>query len=133
MRAVDTNVVLRILVRDDKRQTAAADHFISEGAWVSLVVLLETAWALESVYDRSDADIAEAVEMLLNHATLTLQLSDVVAAALELFRLKPALGFADCLILAMARSSGHLPLGTFDRKLARLDGAHLLSAGSRSV
>ena len=43
--------------------------------------------------------------------------------ALELFRAKPALGFSDRLMLQLARKAGHLPLGTFDRNLARVDGA----------
>ena len=47
---------------------------------------------------------------------------DVVARALILLKRKPALGFSDCLILETARKAGHLPLGTFDRDLARLDG-----------
>lgn len=61
--------------------------------------------------------------MLLQHKHLTLQDSDVIAAALDLFRSRPALGFSDCLMLELARRSGHLPLGTFDRKLGRVEGA----------
>jgi predicted nucleic acid-binding protein len=60
---------------------------------------------------------------LLNHETLTLQDADVVTTALEQFRRRPALGFSDCLVLETARKAGHLPLGTFDRDLAKLDGA----------
>ena len=60
--------------------------------------------------------------MLLNHASFTLQEPDVVAEALDQYRRRPALGFSDCLILATARKAGHLPLGTFDRALASLDG-----------
>ena len=48
------------------------------------------------------------------------------AAALERFRKRPALGFTDCLLLEIARKAGHLPLGTFDRGLGKLDGAHKL-------
>jgi predicted nucleic acid-binding protein len=44
----------------------------------------------------------------------------------ELFRAKPSLGFSDCLILNLARNAGHLPLGTFDRNLGKVDGAHKL-------
>lgn len=40
--------------------------------------------------------------------------------------LSGALGFSDCLVLEAARKAGHGPLGTFDRELARLDGAELL-------
>ena len=63
------------------------------------------------------------VEMLLNHRDLVLQDAETVAAALELFRARPSLGFSDCLTLQLARKAGHLPLGTFDRNLARLEGA----------
>ena len=50
----------------------------------------------------------------------------VVSAALEKFRRKFAIGFSDCLLLEIARKAGHLPLGTFDRNLAKLDGAEKL-------
>jgi predicted nucleic acid-binding protein len=64
--------------------------------------------------------------MLLNHKDLTLQDSDVVAAALNLFRSRPSLGFSDCLLLQLARKAGHLPLGTFDRNLGKIEGAQRL-------
>ena len=126
MRAVDTNVLVRLLARDDPRQVAAAEEFVQRGAWISHLVLAEATWVLVSVYERGPADIATAVEMLLNHQHLTLQDPDAVAAAVEHFRGRPALGFSDCLVLAIARKAGHLPLGTFDRHLAKLDGTHRL-------
>jgi predicted nucleic acid-binding protein len=51
---------------------------------------------------------------------------EVVASALDLFRQRPALGFSDCLLLEIARKVGHLPLGTFDRNLGKLEGAQKL-------
>ncbi|MGH7750118.1 MAG: PIN domain-containing protein, partial [Candidatus Dormibacteria bacterium] len=66
--------------------------------------------------------IAAAVERLLNHKDLTLEGADVVVSALEHFRKRPKLGFSDCLVLEIARKAGHLPLGTFDRSLARIAG-----------
>jgi predicted nucleic acid-binding protein len=54
---------------------------------------------------------------------LTLQDPEVVAAALEAFRRQPSLGYSDCLLLEIARKAGHLPFGTFDRKLGKMDGA----------
>jgi predicted nucleic acid-binding protein len=48
-----------------------------------------------------------------------------VEEALELFRRHPSPGFTDRLVLATARKAGHLPLGTLDRRLAKLDGAQL--------
>ncbi len=126
MRAVDTNVLVRLLTRDDPKQVAAAEEFVERGAWVSHLVLAEATWVLMSIYERGPAEIATAVEMLLNHQHLTLQDPDAVAAAVEHFRGRPALGFSDCLVLAIARKAGHLPLGTFDRNLAKLDGTHRL-------
>ena len=64
--------------------------------------------------------------MLLSYKELTVQDSDVVAAALAAFRTRPALGFSDCLLLEIARKAGHLPLGTFDRPSSKLDGAEKL-------
>jgi predicted nucleic-acid-binding protein len=126
MRAVDTNVIVRLIARDDARQTASAEAFVEKGAWVSLLALAEATWVLSAVYQRNTADIATALEMLLNHRDLTLQDSDAVTAALDLFRRRPALGFSDCLMLQLARKAGHLPLGTFDRALGKSDGAQKL-------
>jgi len=64
--------------------------------------------------------------MLLNYKELTVQDADVVASALKQFRRRSALGFSDCLVLEIARKAGHLPLGTFDRGLAKLDGTQRL-------
>lgn len=126
MRAVDTNLLVRLVTRDDARQVAAAERFVANGAWVPHLVLAEATWVLSSVYDREPGDIATAVEMLLNHQHLTVQDSDVVAAAVAHFRRRPGLGFSDCLVVEVARKAGHLPLGTFDRNLARLDGVERL-------
>src|SRR4051812_42737020 len=123
MRAADTNLLVRLVVRDELQQVRAAEEFIAKGAWVSQLVLAETLWVLDAVYERSAEQIATAVEMLLNHKHLTLQDADVVSAALYLFRSRPSLGFSDFLVLEIARKAGHLPLGTFDKTLAKHDGA----------
>lgn len=126
MRAVDTKVLVRLVTRDDARQVAAAEAFVESGAWVSHLALAEATWVLSAVYELGAPAIATAVEMLLNHKDLTLEASEVVSGALESFRRRPALGFSDCLMLEVARKAGHLPLGTFDRNLARLEGAERL-------
>ena len=61
MNAVDTNVLVRLLTRDDAEQTVAAEAFVAPGAWISQVVLVETLWVLESVYD-VDADGKVTIE-----------------------------------------------------------------------
>lgn len=126
MRAIDTNVLVRLITRDDPKQTESAEKFVARGAWVSQLALAECLWVLEAVYDLGGREIAEAVEMLLTHRDLTLQDADVIALALASFRRKPALGFSDCLMLEVARKAGHLPLGTFDRGLGKLEGAERL-------
>ena len=126
MRAVDTNVLVRLIARDDPEQAESADTFIEKGAWVSVLVLAETMWVLSTVYEMTSTDLARIIEMLLSHRDLVLQDADTVAGSLELFRAKPALGFSDCLILHLARKEGHLPLGTFDRNLSKVDGTRRL-------
>jgi len=122
VRAVDTNVLVRLITRDDARQVAAAEKFVERRGWVSHLVLAEATWVLSSVYDRGPSEITTAVEMLLNHQHLTVQDPEAVAAAVSHFRGRSALGFSDCLVLAIARKAGHLPLGTFDRNLSKLEG-----------
>lgn len=123
MRAVDTNVLVRLLARDDPKQVEAAETFVAGGAWVSHLVLAETTWVLSTVYSRTSSQVAAAIDQLLEHESLVVQDPDVVALALLFFERKPALGFSDCLILETARKAGHLPLGTFDRDLGRLEDA----------
>ena len=126
MRAVDTNVLVRLITRDDARQAASADAFIANGAWVSLLALTEAIWVLAAVYKRNAKGLATAIEMLLHHEHLVLQDSDAVAAALDLFRSRPSLGFSDCLMLQVAQKIGHLPLGTLDRRLGKVEGVEKL-------
>ena len=126
MLAVDTNVLVRLLVRDDVKQAALVDQFVAKGAWVSHLVLAETLWVLDSVYSRTASQLAAALNLLLTHESLVLQDADTVSAALAHFQKKPALGFSDCLVLEIARKAGHVPLGTFDKALAKLGGAQKL-------
>jgi predicted nucleic-acid-binding protein len=73
MRAVDTNILIRLATRDEAKQVAAAEAFIAPGAWVSHLVLLEAMWVLASMYELGSSAIVTAVEMLLNHRDLSLQ------------------------------------------------------------
>ena len=123
MRAVDTNVLVRLVTRDDAKQVAVAEVFVASGAWVSHLALAEATWVLASVYDRDPPAIATAVEMLLSHEHLTIQDSEAVAAAVAVFRRQPRVGFSDCLMVEVARKAGHTPLGTFDRDLGKIEGA----------
>lgn len=126
MRAVDTNVLVWLMTRDDAKQVAVAEAFIGQGAWVPHLALAEAARVLATVYDRGRDAVATAIEMLLSHEHLTVQDADVVAAAIANCRRHQQVGFSDCLMLEIARKGGHVPLGTFDRDLGKLDGAQRL-------
>ena len=126
MRAVDTNVLVRLATRDDPAQVEAAETFVAAGAWVSHLVLAEFIWVLRSVYSLGSRELASAIEMLLGHEHLILQDAETIRKALTSFRKTPSLAFSDCLILEIARKAGHLPLGTLDRRLGKLPGAEKL-------
>lgn len=126
MRTVDTNVLVRLLVRDDAAQAHLADEYIKLGAWVSLLVLLETIWVLSVRYERTDNQLADTLELLLDHESLVLQDAEVVRRAIASVRLTPSVGLADLLILEHARQHGHGPMATFDRRFAKIDGAFRL-------
>ena len=73
MRAIDTNVLVRLITRDDSRQVASAERFVENGAWVSVLALAEATWVLATVYELSSKDLAGAIEMLLDHRNLVLE------------------------------------------------------------
>jgi predicted nucleic-acid-binding protein len=126
MHAIDTNVLVRLITRDDVRQVESAEEFVAKGAWVSHLVLAETSWVLDAVYERTPEEIARAIAMLLAHKQLTVQDQDTVETALEKFRRYKGVSFSDILIFEIARRNGHVPLGSFDRKFAKLDGVQRL-------
>ena len=123
MAAADTNVILRLILRDDEAQYADAKRFLdaSGHVFVSHVVLAEIVWVLGSAYRVSKERICEALAMLVEVPSFTLQDAPVVQAALAEFRTSRA-DFSDCLVLATARAANELPLATFDSKLAKLEG-----------
>ena len=126
MRAVDTTVLVRLIVRDDPEQVARAEAFVEHGAWISLPVLAETVWVLKSVHGLNRRRIGTVVSMLVEHDRLALQDEDVVRRAHATFARERAVGFSDCLVVEIARKAGHVPVGTFDGKMSRVDGAHWL-------
>lgn len=122
MKAIDTNVLVRLITRDDNAQVKKAETFVKQGAWVSTLVLTECIWVLEAAYDLNKAQIETVIEMLLNHAQLVLQDADLVEIALERYTKSKKVSFADILILVTANKAGHKPLGTFDKALVKLEG-----------
>lgn len=116
MLAVDTNVVVRLLVNDDQRQGAMARRlFESDEIFIGVTVLLESAWVLESVYELSAGDAAKALRGLLGLANVRVEDAGAVAAALD--AVGKGLELADALHLLRAPAEAEFV--TFDRALAR--------------
>lgn len=64
MHAIDTNVLVRLIARDDPRQVEAAEEFVAKNAWVSHLVIAGTSWVLDSVCERTREEISTAIAML---------------------------------------------------------------------
>jgi predicted nucleic-acid-binding protein len=126
--AADTNVVVRVLVGDDRRQQAAAlvrlKKIRTEGGsvLVGAVVLAELAWVLAAAYEYDRRQIAAALRALLSTPPFVVPRRAEVLASIEMYEDGPA-DFSDYLILSLARSEGCTVLLTFDRNLARSSGA----------
>ena len=128
---LDTNVLVRYFAQDDPRQSARATELIerrlteNEPGFVSLPVIAETAWVLERALGLSPAEVAAAVERILQVDVLVVESEQEVFEAM--IALKQGVGsFTDALIGALARKVGCTHMVTFDRKAARLPGFKLL-------
>lgn len=124
MRAVDTKVLVRLLVADHPEQTARAEAFLAAGrpVWISCVVLVETVWVLSSVYAWRKPQLLAMLDTSTTSKELSFQSIEAVRAALALYRSSKA-DFPDCLALELARADGHLPFATFDKATAKLPDA----------
>lgn len=115
MRAIDTNVIIRLLTADDPVQADAARQVIQAGdVFVGVTVLLEAEWVLRAAYGFGANDIASALRSLAGLAQVTIDEAEAVATALDW--MTKGMDFADALHLA--RSEHCSVFLTFDRKLA---------------
>ena len=127
MLAIDTNVLVRFLVRDDEVQFDKACRLIKrEGAagrpiFISLLILLETEWVLRSRYGLSKKRMLVALSGLLDTDDVFLENEPVVEEALFLWKDATA-DFADCLIGAQHRRLGCRATASFDAKALKLPG-----------
>lgn len=131
MEAFDTNVIVRLIVRDDEAQGRQAEGTFraaieAGGAWIASVVFVEVSWVLRfAEFER--ATIAAAFRRLAT--TEGVRLED--AAATELALAAYAGGsadFSDFFISESARHGGALPRHTSDERLSRANGAKLVDS-----
>jgi len=127
MIGLDTNVLVRFLVQDDRVQFARAQRLLArearrgESVLVSLLVLLETEWMLRSRYGLAKSEIADALSALLDSVELRVEDETAVEQALFTWRDSGA-DFADCLIGARNRRLGCAATATFDARAAKVPG-----------
>ena len=125
MLGIDTNVLVRYLVRDDEAQFEKASRLIKreigagEAVFVSLLVLLETEWVLRSRYGLKKAEIVAAISGLLDATEIQFEAEAAIEESLNYWK-DSTTDFADCLIGAHNRRLGCRATTTFDAKAARL-------------
>ena len=126
MIGLETNVLIRYLVQDDKTQAAKANKLI-EGkltkdmpGFINHITLVEAVWVLESCYDVKKQEIARIIEQIVSTKQLYLQEIEVVLKALRVFR-SNNIDFADALIGTINQALGCEKTYTFDKKPAKLE------------
>ena len=131
MVAIDTNVLVRYLVRDDQKQAEAARTLfeslsIEQPGYVCREVVIELVWVLERAYRCSREQVATILEQLAKTESLVVEAgNDVIRAASRLRSVSA--DFSDLMILSAAERSRAHCLYTFDQKAARLEGVKLLN------
>lgn len=130
MVGLDTNVLVRYLVRDDAKQAEAARALlesltVERPGFVCREVIIELVWVLERSYKHSRDRIAKVLEQLTATDSLVVEAAADVMRAASRYRSEVS-GFSDLMILAATERSEAHPLYTFDKKAARLGGVELL-------
>lgn len=127
MAAIDTNVLVRLVTRDDESQYKKAQAFVDkhQPVLVTQLSVLEMVWVLMSRYNLNKERTCQVVQALLDTKELNIQAPAILEAALETWRESKA-DFADCFILQTVMDASETPLGTFDATLARLEGCKQL-------
>jgi len=132
MASLDTNVLVRFLVRDDADQAAAATSLIrsavrkGEPLFVPVTVLLELEWVLRSAFGFDKPAVLQALFGLLGSFELAFESEGAIEMALAQYD-RSAADFSDGLHVALAQRANQSPLWTFDKAAAKLDGAKLLA------
>ncbi len=131
MIGLDTNVLVRYIMQDDKAQSALATRLLESltaesAGFVPLVVVVELAWVLSSAYGLDRTQLVDAFEVLLRTKELVVERAETVWKALRAFGSSNA-DFADCLIERSASAAGCDRTVTFDRKAAAGCGMTLIS------
>lgn len=123
MIGLDSNVLMRVLTRDDPDQFKVAYKLFQslspqEPAWISIANVLELDWVLRSRYGHNRAGVAKILEDLLASTSVVVEQSRTVSQALSLYRTSRA-DLGECLVVASAHAAGCSKVFTFDKIAAR--------------
>ncbi|OYU17028.1 MAG: hypothetical protein CFE34_17890 [Rhodobacteraceae bacterium PARR1] len=130
MIGLDTNVLIRFFVQDDPEQAQAAAEVMGRlgtetAGFICREVMVELVWVLERAYRLPRADIARALDGLLEAREIVIEAADRVAIALDRYR-KGGPGFADQMIALAGQGAGCHETDSFDRQAAKVPGMRLL-------
>jgi predicted nucleic-acid-binding protein len=125
--AIDTNVLVRLVTKDDESQYKKAQTFVErhQPVLVTQLSVLELVWVLMSRYRLSKERTCKVVQALLETRELNIQAPAILEAALKTWE-KSKADFADCFILETVIDASESPLGTFDTTLGKLEGCKQL-------
>ena len=134
MIAVDTNILIRYLLDDDKHQAKAARNLLAgltpeQPGFVCREVTVELAWVLQHTYGFSRHLVSETLENLIATKELKFEAADDIVSAINHYR-EGGASLADRMIASAAKRRGAYPLYTFDQNLARLEDVSLLETST---
>lgn len=129
MIGLDTNVLVRFVMRDDPEQTELATGLIgscdpADPGFISIVTLVETGWVMSASYNVSRDGVAQAVQRLLAAKEVVLERESAIRRALGL--VAKGADFADAVIAEVGAETGCRETVTFDRSASQRAGMRLL-------
>jgi|AntRauTorckE6833_2_1112554.scaffolds.fasta_scaffold00658_19 predicted nucleic-acid-binding protein len=129
MPSIDTNILIRYLVRDDESQFRKVIELLKEyqesTLTINIPVIMESCWVLRSTYNYSKNELIETYRLLLKTKGLNIQSNKTVELALDEYE-KSNADFEDCLIAVVNEISNQVPTFTFDKKASKLKRMKLL-------
>ena len=126
MTAADTNIIIRFLVRDDEKQAKLVYRRLKQAesdrtqVFISLAVVLETIWVLESAYDKSRTEILDAITDMRQMPVFRFEKDEVIECLINDGRRFKKADLSDILIAHSAQSCGCDKGDTFDKGAAML-------------
>lgn len=132
MIGLDTNVLVRYIMQDDAKQSLKATKIIEaldaveNSGYVTLVSIIELVWVLSASYELTRAQVAQALDSLVQAKQIKIESADQVIRALRVFKIGKS-DFSDCLIERSANSAGCEETVTFDVNASKHAGMTLIA------